>query len=128
MLKIDTDCEKCGERYTNVEERWCELCQIDNLKKSFVNWTSGSEILDDFIQEKQQEIHEPDDIIFEWIPYNQLNDIKEINSDLYSAIWKDGPLYYCFRKREYVRKSGNQNVILEMYNSLNNSNEFLNEV
>ena len=58
MLKIDTDCEKCGEGYTNVEERWCELCQIDNLKKSFVNWTSGSEILDDFIQEKQQEIHE----------------------------------------------------------------------
>ena len=55
MLKIDTDCEKCGEGYTNVEERWCELCQIDNLKKSFVNWTSGSEILDDFIQELDKE-------------------------------------------------------------------------
>ena len=126
MLQIDTDCEKCGEGYTNVEERWCEQCQIANFKKSFANWTSGSEILDDFIQEKQQEIHKPDNIIFEWIPYNHLNDIKEINNDLYSAIWNDdGPLYYCFRKREYVRKSGNQKVILEMYNSPNISNKFL---
>jgi len=85
-------------------------------------------MIDDYIQERQQKIEKSDNIIFEWIPYNQLNDIKEINSDLYSAIWKDGPLYYCFRKREYVRKSGNQNVILEMYNLLNISNEFLNEV
>jgi len=76
-----------------------------------------------------QKIDNYDNIIFEWIPYNQLNDIKEINSDLYSAIWKDGPLYYCFRKREYVRKSSKQNVILELsYNSPSIINELLNEV
>ena len=42
LLQIDTDCEKCGEG-TNVEDRWCKPCQIDNLKKKFVNWTSGTE-------------------------------------------------------------------------------------
>ena len=134
MLQIDMDCEKCGEVYTYVEDRWCKPCQIDNLKKNFINWTSGNEVVDNYIQEKQQkegfyDIDNPNSIILEWIPYNQLNDIKEINSDLYSAIWKDGPLYFCFHKREYLRKSGNQKVILEtLYNSQNITNETLNEV
>ena len=38
------------------------------------------------------------DIVFEWIPYNQFNDIKEIGKSdfitVYSAIWRDGPLRY----------------------------------
>uniref|UniRef100_U9SMN2 Uncharacterized protein n=1 Tax=Rhizophagus irregularis (strain DAOM 181602 / DAOM 197198 / MUCL 43194) TaxID=747089 RepID=U9SMN2_RHIID len=57
-------------------------------------------------------IHGPNDIIFEWMPYNQLNDIKEINNVLYLAIWKDGPLYYCHHKKEYVRKSKNEKIII----------------
>ena len=137
MILQDEYCEKCDEKYTNndkvlhsslLEYKWCESCQIDNLKKSFINWTSGNEIVDNYIQERQQNIGEPDNKIFEWIPYNQLNDIKEINSDLYSAIWKDGPLYFCFYKKEYLRKSENQKVILTyLYNS-SNTNEFLEEV
>src|SRR5581483_5253730 len=134
-------CEKCGEVYTFVEDGWCESCQIDNLKKNFINWTSGNEIVDNYIQEKQQQVYKPNnkifdwipynqlnDIIFEWIPYNQLNDIKEINNDLYSAIWKDGPLYFCFHKKKYLRKSENQKVTLTyLYNSPN-TNEFLKEI
>ena len=132
MLQIDTDCENCGDGYTSIEDRWCISCQIDNLKKNFANWTSGNEMIDDFIQNRQQEIYEPDNIIFEWIPYNQLNDIKEINKNnftaIYSAIWENGPLYYCFHKKEYVRKFGNQKVILEcLYNS-QNINEFSDKV
>ncbi len=129
MLQINTDCEKCGETYTSVEDGWCKQCQIDNLKKNFANWTSGNKIIDDLIQEKQQKIYKSNNIIFEWIPYNQLIDIKEINSDLYSAIWKDGPLYYCHNKKEYERKSGNQKVILDiLYDSLNITNEFYDKV
>ncbi|CAB4420289.1 unnamed protein product [Rhizophagus irregularis] len=112
MSQIDIDCEKCGDRYARVEDGWCKPCQIDNFKKNLTNWTSGNEIIDDLIQEKNQEIREPNDIIFEWIPYNQLNDIKEINNVLYSAIWKDGPLYYCHHKKDYVRKSENEKVII----------------
>src|SRR6266498_2927075 len=79
MLQIDTDCEKCGDTYTSVEDRWCKPCQINDLKKKFINWTNGNEIVVDYlIQFMQQDKHKPvkpDDIIFEWIPYNQLDNI-----------------------------------------------------
>jgi hypothetical protein len=46
--------------------------------------------IDDFIQERQLKIKDYDDIVFEWIPYNQFNEIKKTGkSDLitvYSAI------------------------------------------
>ena len=73
-----------------------------------------------------------EDIIFEWIPYNQLNNIKEINkgdfATIYSAIWNDGPLYCDYNKREYTRKSYKK-VTLKCIHSLKNIiDEFLNEV
>ena len=129
MLQIDTNCEKCGNRYTNIEDKWCKPCQINDLKKNFINWTSGNEIIDDLIQEKQQNIYGPNDTVFEWIPYNQLNNKEMIIDNFYSAIWKDGPLYYCHNKKAYVRKSGNRKIIFEyLYNSLIITNEFLDEV
>ena len=61
------------------------------------------------------------DTIFEWIPYNKFNNIKEISkgdyATVHSAIWKNGPLYY--NKKAVVLKC--------IYNS-QNMNEFLNEV
>ncbi|CAB5297974.1 unnamed protein product [Rhizophagus irregularis] len=129
MSQVDIDCEKCGDRYTFVEDRWCKPCQIDNFKKNLTNWTSGNEIIDNLIQEKNQDIYEPNNIILEWIPYNQLNDIKEINNVLYLAIWKDGPLYYCHHKKEYVRKSKNEKVfIFSLYDLTIITNEFYDKV
>src|SRR3954465_13985860 len=98
--KDTTDqCEKCNEGYTNYANfyyKWCKKCQINDLKKNFTNWTSEDEKIDGFIQEMQLKIHEYDDVIFEWIPYDQFNGIKEIgksdSAKVYSAIWKDGPL------------------------------------
>ena len=91
-------CNKCGEQYTNIHRNWCKPCQIDNLKGNFTNWTSENEKIDDFIQEMQLKIDKYNDIVFEWIPYNQFSDIKEIGrggfATVYSAIWKDGPLEY----------------------------------
>ena len=47
-----------------------------------------------------------EDIVFEWIPYNQFSDIEEIGrggfATVYSAIWKDGPLKYDEDTKEYV--------------------------
>ena len=57
----------------------------------------------------QLKIKNKGDIVFEWIPYNQFDNIEEINKGdfvtVYSAIWKDGPLYYNYDKKEYIRKS-----------------------
>ncbi|RIA81712.1 kinase-like domain-containing protein [Glomus cerebriforme] len=71
-------------------------------------------------------------IVFEWIPYNQFNNIKEIGngsfSIVYSAIWKDGPLRYKVNKYVYERNS-NCNVALKcLHNSQNITYEFLNEI
>ena len=56
----------------------------------------------------QLKIKNKDDIIFEWIPYNKLDNIEEINkgdfATVYSAIWKDGPLNYDDNKKEYLRR------------------------
>src|SRR6266487_6021428 len=98
-----------GEEYTDAYYEWCKPCQIDNLMGNFTNWTSGNERIDIIIQEMQLKIDYSTDIVFEWIPYNRFSDIKEIGrggfATVYSAIWKDGPLDYNSRSKEYIRKS-----------------------
>jgi hypothetical protein len=110
-------CEKCG--YSKIFEKsyvfygHCIPCRIDDLYSNFINWTSGNEEIDHFIQEMQLKIKHGD-IIFEWIPYNQLNNIKETETvAVYSAIWKDGPTY-C--RKEQTRES-NKKVTLKVHNS-----------
>jgi hypothetical protein len=128
-------CKECGEIYIYKRyERniWCKSCQINKLKQNFPNWTSGTEKIDNFIQETQLEINTKDNIIVEWIPYVQFNNIKNIDKDsfsaVYSAIWKDGPLKYSFKKRKQIRES-NKGVILKcLSNSQNDISKFLNEV
>src|SRR6266480_2108421 len=101
-------CEKCDKKYTNRINGigWCKPCQINGLKNK-ANWSNKNEKIDNFIQEMQLKIDNLWDIVFEWIPYNQFNDIKEIYKDdfttIYSAKWKDGPLIYNIDKKEYIR-------------------------
>ena len=116
--------------YTDTQYKWCRPCQIGYLKLNFTNWTSENVRIDKFIQEMQLRINKPSDIIFEWIPYDQFINIKEIGKGgfaiVYSAIWKDGPLHCDWNK--YTRES-NQKVALKcLNNSQNITDEFLNEV
>src|SRR3954470_9098593 len=92
-------CEECGEYYN--KKKWCKLCQIRKFKNvvNTLNW-SENEKINDFVQERLEirlvnvDYHTT---VFEWIPYNQLNCVEEIEkgtfATVYSAIWKDG-LYY----------------------------------
>ena len=125
-------CKKCCEEYTNVNYNWCKTCQINNLKGNFTNWTSGNEKIDNFIQEMQLKINKRRDIVFEWIPYNQFSDIKEIGrggfATIYSAIWKDGPLDYGYNTKEYTRVLNYKVALKCLHNSQNITSEFLNEV
>ncbi|PKY28680.1 hypothetical protein RhiirB3_444964 [Rhizophagus irregularis] len=84
-------CGKCGKKYTDMTNKWCKSCQINHLKNNFTNWTSKNEKIDNFIQKIQLKINNYNDIIFEWIPYDQFTD----KSDKYDfiEIWKNGPLY-----------------------------------
>src|ERR1051325_244352 len=107
-LDIRKKCEKCDKRYTSGMHSWCKPCQINNFNK-FKNWTSGNEKIDNHIQEMQLERSSRYDTVFEWIPYNKLDNVREISkgdyATVYSAIWKDGPLYYNENQKVYTRKS-----------------------
>src|SRR5256886_17608757 len=121
MVLQDEFCNKCGEKYTIVNYKWCKPCQIDNLKGNFT--TSGNEKIDNFIQEMQLKIDKYNDIVFEWMPYNQFSDIKEIGkggfATVYSAIRKDGRLVYHRDNEEYTRNSNCKVALKCLHNSQN---------
>jgi hypothetical protein len=114
------------------------------LVQSTFIWTSGNEKIDKFIQEKQLKIKDHNDVVFEWIPYNQFSKIKETSRNdlitLYSAIWKDGPLYkknnsnanyllnYYDNNNEYTRNSNKEVTLKCLHNSTNPIEFVINEV
>ena len=103
-------------------------------------WRSGNEKIDDFIQEMQLNFinyynyynNNYDNIVFEWIPYNQFNEIKEIGKNYsittYSAIWKDGPLYWNKQNEKYARNSNKEVALKCLHNSQNLIKFVINEV
>jgi hypothetical protein len=105
------------------------------LETNFTNWTSGNEKINNFIQKRQLGIIVNDaDVVLEWIPYNQFNEIEEIGGNglitVYSAIWKDGPLYEKIDmwSESYTRDS-NKEVALKYYHNSQESIDYLiNEV
>ncbi|GBC09382.1 hypothetical protein RclHR1_08810001 [Rhizophagus clarus] len=99
------------------------------LKNKFTDWTSGNERIDDFVQERQSKIEDCCcDVIFEWIPYSQFDKIKEIGKNgpitVCSAIWKNGPLTYNLKNKEYTRDS-NKEIVLILLHDSQNSIEFV---
>ena len=134
MVLKNQYCEKCGEEFTDIDDKWCKPCQINYLKKNFINWASGNEVIDNFIQEMQLEINYSGNVIVEWIPYNQFDNIKEIVKDEFhkisSAIWENGPLNYDKYKMTYKRNLRDRNklVYLKCFNSQNNIVEYFNKV
>jgi hypothetical protein len=100
------------------------------VQKNFT-WLSGNERIDNFIQEVQFNIKDYNNVVFEWIPYNQFNEIKEIGKNssiiMYSAIWKYGPLHYTNYK-EYTRNSHEEVTLKYLQNSQNATEILINEV
>jgi hypothetical protein len=104
-----------------------EYILVQNNFIKFINWTSGNEIIDNLIQEMLI-----NNTIFEWIPYNQLNEIiktgKNNSITVYSAIWKAGPLHYSNQYNEYKRDSNKEVALKYLQNSQNTIEILINEV
>jgi hypothetical protein len=105
---------------------------VQNNILNLINWMSGNKKIDNLIQEMQLRVDSNFNIIFEWIPYNQFNYIKEIGNGgfatVYSTIWKNGPLKYDANKKIYTRVP-NKKIALKCLNNLQNvTDKFLNEV
>ncbi|GBC01713.1 hypothetical protein RclHR1_00430030 [Rhizophagus clarus] len=125
MVLQDGYCEECGEKYTEIEYKWCRSCHIKkDLKENFT--TSGNEKIDEFIQKMQLKINNIKDIVFEWIPYDQFNNIEEIGRNLNSALWKNGPLMYDLNEKKWMRVQYKE-VTLKICDSQNMIYDFLNK-
>ncbi|UZO16959.1 uncharacterized protein OCT59_008325 [Rhizophagus irregularis] len=114
----------------------CNICGISQNPKTnnyilVLTWASGSEKIDNFIQERQLKIYKYNDIVLEWIPYNQFIKIKETDKNgfvtVYSAIWKDGPLYKFFDGYDYIRKSNKEVALKCLHNSQESVDSLINK-
>lgn len=118
----------CCKRF-NTSVGWCQSCDPQR-----VNQGPGSEVkeLDDFLNEIQHKIDTYDRVI-EWIPFDRLENLKEIGkgglNTIYSATWIDGArtISVDYNKEAFVAKRlPNCTVTLKILNS--NLNDFLHEV
>src|SRR6266542_5968787 len=84
-------CENCNQKC--LATLYCEYCVQNYLKNKFSNWTSGNNDIDNLIKKCQMETLRPNTVI-EWIPYNNLQNIKYLTrggfSEIYTAVWIDG--------------------------------------
>ncbi|EXX70373.1 kinase-like domain-containing protein [Rhizophagus irregularis DAOM 181602=DAOM 197198] len=78
--------------------------------------------------EIQSKINKEEDIIVEWIPYNQFNSIKKLSKDDFAtAIWKDGSLIYIKQERKRERVPNKEVTLKYLNNSQDVINDLLNE-
>ncbi|GET02622.1 kinase-like domain-containing protein [Rhizophagus clarus] len=104
----------------------CGITQ-DPETKNYINWTSGNNNIDKFIQDDQLSTHDNYNIddALEWIPYNRFHDIKYIAkeefSKVYRASWIDGNID-CWddENKNWKRINHNMFVILRSLNNPKN--------
>ncbi|GET02629.1 kinase-like domain-containing protein [Rhizophagus clarus] len=83
MMVLNNKCKKCNE-----------ICNAIYFQQKFIDWTSGNDYIDKFIQDTQLLAHYDIKEALEWIPYDRLYNIKYIAEDRYRAIWSDGNISY----------------------------------
>ena len=102
------------------------------IQQSFLNWTSGNDYIDKFIQESQLNAQDRNQVL-EWIPYNRFKNIKYFDKGgfgtIYKAIWLDGPISHWSKYKRNWNRYNELTVALKSFNKSSNLNEeFLNEV
>jgi hypothetical protein len=120
-------CEICSEEC--LATLYCEICVRNYLKAKFSNWTSGNSNIDDLIQKCQMKTLAPD-MIVEWIPYNNLQNIKYLTeggcSKIYTADWINGRYYKWDSEKQLLTRqflNSSQNVVLKRLENVENANQ-----
>ena len=120
-------CKNCKQPRTNYE--WCSPCIFYILKLN-KNWTSGNNVIDEFIQKTQLETKSIFGLI-EWIEYDRFENVEYLAKGgfgtVHKAIWKDGYIHD-IKNNEFIRSKNHQVVLKCLYNSQDITVEFLNEV
>jgi hypothetical protein len=99
------------------------------IAENFTNWTSGNEVIDNFIREKQLN-YDGRGTVFEWITFSELINIKEIEDSNFftTAILKNGSLSYDEYERGWIRTSYEDVVLRFLFDIQNITDEFINKV
>ena len=126
-------CENCQEEC--LATLYCEYCIRNYLRTKFSTWTSGNNDVDNLIQNCQLETISPDKIV-EWIPYNNLQNIKYLTkggfSEIYTAKWIGGRYFeWDSKEQQLIRQFPNsfQYVVLKRLENVENANKsWLDEV
>ncbi|POG74114.1 kinase-like domain-containing protein [Rhizophagus irregularis DAOM 181602=DAOM 197198] len=117
-------CETCNQEC--LATLYCEYCVQNYLKANFSNWTSGNNDIDNLIQKCQIEALHPQ-MIIEWIPYNNLQNIKYLTkggfSEIYTTVWIDGGYTEWDSKEQKLIRFGRQKVILKGLENVENANQ-----
>ena len=117
-------CENC--QLECLATLYCEQCVRIYLKSKFSNWTSGNDDIDNLIQKCQMETLAPN-LIAEWIPYNNLQNIEYLTkggcSEIYTAYWVGGCYYKWDPKEKQLKRFGSHKVILKRLENVENANQ-----
>ncbi|GES77253.1 kinase-like domain-containing protein [Rhizophagus clarus] len=104
MIVWSEICEKCN----------C-ICNASYFKLNFVNWTSGNNYIDEFIQNTQLSAHQDLSKALEWIPYDKFYNIGCVIISgfnmVYRVKWIDGYIYkWDCMQQNWERKEQNRFV------------------
>src|SRR5437762_1344328 len=116
-------CENCNQEC--FATLYCEFCIRNYLKANFSNWTSGNDDIDNLIQKCQMEMLTPD-VVVEWIPYNNLQNIKYLTkggcSEIYTADWIDGRYDEWDSKEKQLKRLRGHKVVLKKLENVESAN------
>ena len=124
-------CENCNQEC--LATLYCELCVRNYLIANFSNWTSGNDNIDNLIQECQMKTLEPKSVV-EWIPYNNLENIKYLTkggcSEIYTANWIGGAYNeWDSKEKQLIRIYKSRSVVLKRLENAESANQsWLDEV
>ncbi|CAB4427267.1 unnamed protein product [Rhizophagus irregularis] len=117
-------CENCNQKC--LATLYCEYCVRNYLKSNFSNWTSGNNIIDNLIKNCQIETFRPN-LIIEWIPFNNLENIKYLTkggfSEIYTADWINGGYEEWDSKEQQLIRLGTLTVILKELKNVENASQ-----
>ena len=122
-------CEICNKEC--LATLYCELCIRIYLEEQFSSWTPTNDVINSLIQKCQMETLKQD-MVIEWIPYDNLQNIEYLKkggcSKIYTADWIDGHYNEWDSKEKKLKRFGKRGVILKTLENNENNDEWFEEV
>ena len=116
-------CENCQDEC--LATLFCEHCVRNYLKANFSDWTSGNKDIDNLLQTCQMGSIVPYQVV-EWIPYNNLLNIRYLTkggfSEIYKADWIGGSYIEWDSKEKQLKRFGGQIVVLKRLENVERAN------